>query len=361
MTSHPALSTASRLDNSFWSGRSVFLTGHTGFKGAWATLLLGHLGARVTGYALPPQSDADLFNVARAAQDLSHVIGDVRDFTSLVDAMKTASPEIVVHMAAQSLVRQSYDEPVETYAINVMGTVHVLEAARQIPSIRAVVVVTSDKCYENREWEWGYREADTLGGYDPYSNSKGCAELVTACYRRSFFSQGAKIATARAGNVIGGGDWSTDRLVPDAMRAFIDRKALRVRNPRSVRPWQFVLEPVTAYLMLAQRLAAAAGDYADAWNFGPGTSSEVSVGEVVESLVKRWGAGASWAADAGHHVHEASYLKLDCSKANSRLGWFPRTGFDDAINMSVDWYKAYHNGTNMREFTLNQIIDFLQK
>ena len=344
----------------FWFGRRVFLTGHTGFKGAWASLLLRRLGAVVTGYALPPQRSDDLFEVARVSADVADVAADIRDLASLQAAMAAANPEIVIHMAAQALVRLSYDEPVDTYAVNVMGTVNLLEAARRIPGISAIVVVTSDKCYENRDWDWGYRENEAMGGYDPYSSSKGCAELVASSYGRSFFSQGpCRVATARAGNVIGGGDWSKDRLVPDAMKAFARGETLRIRSPAAIRPWQHVLEPVSAYLVLAQHLAGGGVGSGEGWNFGPHAESELPVGTMVRGLADCWGEDAAWAADPGPHLHEASSLKLDCSKARARLGWTPRTTVDDAIRMSVEWYRAHRDGADMREVTLDQIDRFL--
>jgi CDP-glucose 4,6-dehydratase len=348
------------VDPGFWSQRRVFITGDTGFKGAWTCLLLKHLGADVVGFALPPKTDSDLFKVAKVAEKVSHQDGDIRDLSSLVSAVDQARPDIVIHMAAQSLVRPSYTDPLETYAVNVMGTAHLLEAVRKVPGVAAALVVTSDKCYENREWAWGYRENEALGGYDPYSSSKGCAELVTASYRNSFLAgQNCNVATARAGNVIGGGDWAADRLVPDAIRAFSRNEPLSIRNPHAVRPWQHVLEPITGYLILLERLVGRGAAFAEAWNFGPGGDSEISVGEVVERLVSLWGANARWVADKGVHPHEAGFLKLDCSKSRQRLGWRPTTQVDDALRMSVDWYRACHAGADMSAFTLHQIREFL--
>jgi CDP-glucose 4,6-dehydratase len=345
------------IDPTFWVGRRVFFTGHTGFKGAWSTLLLKQLGAEVSGFALAPQDERGLFNAANVSDGIRHQIGDIRDFEVLKEAIGRAEPEIVIHMAAQSLVRQSYAEPVATYATNVMGTVHVLEAVRQVPGIKAVVVVTSDKCYENLGWVWGYRETDHLGGHDPYSNSKGCAELVTDAYRRSFFYRdgATQIASARAGNVIGGGDWSRDRLVPDAVRAFRAGSALRIRNPRAVRPWQHVLDPVLAYLRLAERLAADSSAVGEGWNFGPSAASEVPVERVVDRLAWLWGPSAKWERDGGEHPHEAATLKLDCSKAYARLGWRPLIDLDTALSLTVEWYRADCTGEDMRKMTLDQI------
>lgn len=345
------------IDRDFWAGRRVLLTGHTGFKGAWAALLLRLLGAEVHGFALPPDSDGNLFVVAGVDGDIHHRLGDVRDLRSVHEAVKEARPEIVIHMAAQSLVRLSYIEPVETYAINVMGTVNLLEAARHTPGVRAVVVVTSDKCYDNVGWVWGYRETDHLGGHDPYSNSKGCAELVTDSYRRSFFQgdKAARIASGRAGNVIGGGDWSRDRLVPDAMRAFIAGELLPIRNPHAVRPWQHVLDPVVAYLTLAERLVQGGQAFAEGWNFGPSAASEVPVEDIVDSLVRLWGGSARWERDGADHPHEAAYLKLDCSKALARLNWRPLIDLDEALKLTVEWYRAFDSGADMRRVTLAQI------
>ncbi len=346
------------IDPKFWAGRRVLLTGHTGFKGAWMVLLLRHLGAHVTGFALPPLDPKDLFAVAdgKGAVD-THILADIRIADPIAQAIGAASPEIVIHMAAQSLVRPSYEDPIGTYATNVMGTVHVLDAARHTPGVRAIVVVTSDKSYENVNWVWGYRENDRLGGHDPYSNSKACTELVTDAYRSSFFGPTAscQVASARAGNVIGGGDWARDRLVPDAMRAFMANAPLRIRNPAAVRPWQHVLDPVVAYLLLAQRLAEHGRPFAESWKLGPSAASEVPVSRIVETLVARWGDGARWEQDAGEHPHEAAYLKLDCAKAAARLGWRPLIDLDDALELTVEWYRGLAAGADMRALTLAQM------
>jgi CDP-glucose 4,6-dehydratase len=345
------------IDRDFWRGRRVLLTGHTGFKGAWMSLLLARLGAEVHGYALPPE-EPSLFAACGVAADMHHRIGDVRDLDAVRRAMSDARPEVVVHMAAQSLVQRSYAEPVATFATNVMGTVNVLEAVRHTPGVRAAVIVTSDKCYENRESERGFRETDPFGGRDPYSSSKGCAEIVAAAYRSSFFSgpDDCGVATARAGNVIGGGDWARDRLVPDAMRAFASGAPLRVRNPRAIRPWQHVLDPVIAYLRLAQRLVEQGAEFAEGWNFGPNTSSDLPVSAVVERLAARWGDDARWEIDTAQHWHEeATYLKLDCAKASSRLGWTPLLGIDEALRLSIEWYRACHDRSDLRALTLRQI------
>ncbi|WP_322041108.1 CDP-glucose 4,6-dehydratase [Burkholderia diffusa] len=349
---------------SFWSGKRVFLTGHTGFKGSWLTLWLHSLGAEVTGYALAPDTKPNLFSLARVDEGIESVISDIRDRGQLLNALRRAEPEVVIHMAAQSLVRASYSSPVETYETNVMGTVHVLDAIRQVHSVRSVVVVTTDKCYENREWEWGYRENEAMGGYDPYSSSKGCAELVTAAYRNSFFNEVAydthrvAIASARAGNVIGGGDWASDRLIPDIVKAIGAGEIVSIRNPHSIRPWQHVLEPLGGYLLLAERLYVEGVRYAGAWNFGPDDTDAQSVQTIVERMTSRWGDNARWQLDGGDHPHEATYLKLDCSKARARLGWRPRWDLDLTLDKIVDWYKAARDCEDVRTLTLAQIADY---
>jgi CDP-glucose 4,6-dehydratase len=343
----------------FWSGKKVFLTGHTGFKGAWASLLLRRLGAEVYGYALPPVHPSSLFVSAGVVGDVHHQEADIRDLDSLRLALSEARPEVVIHMAAQALVRASYVDPVETYATNVMGTVNLLEAARHLPSVKAILIVTSDKCYENNARGGPFSEGDRLGGSDPYSNSKACAELVTDAYRRSFFqiSGAARVATARAGNVFGGGDWARDRLVPDAMQAFLDGNPLRIRNADAVRPWQHVLDPVLGYLTLIEKLIED-DSLAGGWNFGPDAESEVAVREIVEQLLVLWGDGAQWTCDTGPHPHEAAYLKLDCLRARTRLNWTPRLNLTQALTLTVDWYKAVQRGQNLRELSLEQ-IDFV--
>jgi CDP-glucose 4,6-dehydratase len=351
------------IDSNFWKRKKVFLTGHTGFKGGWLSLWLTSMGAKVTGYALAPNSTPNLFNVLQVNSliEKSH-IADIRDLQFLQNAMVECEPEVVIHMAAQPLVRYSYANPVETYATNVMGTVHVLEGLRNIQSVRATVVVTTDKCYENKEWAWGYRENEAMGGYDPYSSSKGCAELVTSAYRQSFFSSTNStnsIASARAGNVIGGGDWSEDRLIPDAIKAFEESQSLMIRNPLATRPWQHVLEPLSGYLLLAQALYQEGSAFASGWNFGPHDSNNVVVKEVINLLISRWGGGAHWEEEGGKQPHEASLLKLDCSKAHAQLGWAPKWDLETTIQNIVSWQRSYQAKENMRDVSLAQINQYI--
>lgn len=354
--------------NTFFHGKKVFLTGHTGFKGSWLTLWLLKLGAEVYGYALKPPTEPSLFNLLgfnSSTPQLFSTIADIRDGVSLSSAMQRVQPEIVIHMAAQPLVRDSYQLPVETYATNVMGTVNLLESVRHCPSVRAVVNVTTDKCYENREWVWGYRENEPMGGFDPYSSSKGCAELVTAAYRNSFFvnatlnssptQHGIAVATARAGNVIGGGDWANDRLIPDIVRAIIAGKPVKVRNPHAIRPWQHVLEPLSGYLFLAQRLYEDGTAYAESWNFGPSVEDAKPVEWIVKQLCNQWGNGARYEIDSGNHPHEAHYLKLDCSKARMRLCWHPRWNLDTTLQAIVEWTRTYNAQGSIPEICLHQI------
>jgi CDP-glucose 4,6-dehydratase len=354
------------VDSTFWNGKKVFLTGHTGFKGGWLSLWLHQLGAVVTGYALDPPTDPSIFALCGVGELVDSVIGDIRDGAKLSAAMLQAAPEIVIHMAAQPLVRDSYQIPVETFAINVMGTVNLLEAVRSCPSVKAVVNVTTDKCYENKEWAWGYRESEPMGGYDPYSSSKGCAELVTAAYRQSFFSRppslltpfSPAVATARAGNVIGGGDWACDRLIPDCISALLQGESIRIRNPHSVRPWQHVLEPLSGYLLLAQQLYLHGQKFASGWNFGPVDDDARPVEWIVQKMCAKWGDSASYLIDAGEHPHEAHYLKLDCSKARAELGWQPRWSLETALDKIVHWTHAYQEKSPLREVCLAQIREF---
>lgn len=349
---------------SFWQRKKVFLTGHTGFKGSWLCLWLNSLGAEVTGYALEPPTTPNLYELARIDEMATSIIADVRDLERLKAEMVKASPDIVIHMAAQPLVCESYKIPVDTYAINVMGTVHLLEAVRSCPSVRAVVNVTTDKVYENHEWVWGYRENEPIGGYDPYSNSKGCSELVTAAYRASFFNpqrfaeHGVGLASARAGNVIGGGDWASDRLIPDIIRAILAGEPVRIRNPHAIRPWQHVLEPLSGYLVLSQKLYENGARFAEGWNFGPSDEDSKPVEWIVNRLCEQWGNGARYEINKGDHPHEANYLKLDCSKAKSGLGWHSRWGLNKTIDSIVDWTRECLNKMDMREVCMRQIHEY---
>ena len=347
------------VNEQFWSGKRVLITGHTGFKGSWLSLWLQSMGARLYGLALGPPTTPAMFTEARVADGMTSTIGDVRDYDCVSAVIRSCQPQIVIHMAAQSLVRLSYTEPLETYATNVMGTVHILEAARRVGTVRAIVNVTTDKCYENKEWVWGYREDEPLGGYDPYSNSKGCSELVTSAYRRSFFQNSdTALASARAGNVIGGGDWAADRLVPDILRAFERGEIAVIRNPASIRPWQHVLEPLSGYLALAEKLHSEGQLWAEAWNFGPSEQDTRPVEWIVRQMARSWGAGASWRPDDRSHPHEANYLKLDVSKAKARLNWQPRWSLDIAIEQITNWHRAWLAKEDMRAYSLGQIRFF---
>lgn len=340
------------------------MTGHSGFKGSWLSLWLSSLGADVTGYALEPPTDPSLFELARVGELVTSITADVRDLERLKSEMGKASPDIVIHMAAQPLVRDSYKTPVETYAINVMGTVHLLEAVRACKTVRAVVNVTTDKCYENREWVWGYRENEPMGGHDPYSNSKGCSELVTAAYRNSYFNpkqyaeHGIAVATARAGNVIGGGDWATDRLIPDCVRALLEGERIAIRNPHAIRPWQHVLEPLSGYLTLAQKLYEEGSVFAAGWNFGPNDEDTKPVEWLVQKMCEKWGEKASFEIDQGEHPHEAHYLKLDCSKAKAELDWQPQWSLEKALESIVEWTLAYRQKDDVRKVCLRQITEY---
>ena len=340
----------------FWQGRRVLLTGHTGFKGSWLSLWLQAMGATLRGLSLAPPTEPALFDVARVAEGMEHRIGDVRDFALVQAQINEFRPEVVIHMAAQPLVRLSYQQPIETYATNVMGTLHVLEAARHAGSVKAIVNITTDKCYDNREWVWGYREDEPMGGHDPYSSSKGCAELVSSAYRKSFLKEaGIAIATARAGNVIGGGDWALDRLVPDVLRALQKREPVLIRNPHATRPWQHVLEPLSGYLLLAERLHEHGQAHAEGWNFGPGDEDGQPVQWIVERLCAIWGDDASWSLQPGNHPHEASFLTLDISKARQRLHWAPRWSLETALTHITEWHQAWLTGQDVRALCLQQI------
>ena len=373
----PSASHASFWRASFWRGKRVLVTGHTGFKGSWLCLWLQKLEAKVIGYGLEPPTHPSLFQVARVGDGMTSVIGDVRDLDHLQAAMAKHDPQVVIHMAAQPLVRRSYHDPVETYSTNIMGTVHVLEAVRRLEqhggSTRAVVCITSDKCYENKEWLWGYREDDPMGGHDPYSSSKGCAELIISAYRSSFFSQTAlgprtvsgphhpvAIASTRAGNVIGGGDWAQDRLIPDLMNAIMQGQPVDIRSPHAVRPWLHVLDPLNGYLLLAEQLWTTGLEFAQAWNFGPPAEEAKSVQWIVEHLIRFWGGDARWELDLARHPHESRTLKLDCAKARELLGWRPKLDLLTALEWIVEWYQGYVNKLDLRALTEKQIARFEQ-
>lgn len=354
-----------RVNVNFWSGKKVFLTGHTGFKGGWLALWLTSMGANVEGYSLAPKYSLNLYDTLKIGSliEKSH-IGDIRDLSRMQNIISEAKPEVIIHMAAQPLVHHSYVDPVETYSTNVMGTINVLECMRHIDSTRATLVVTTDKCYENKRIaEWNYSENDAMGGYDPYSSSKGCAELVTAAYRQSFFSHSTsinKIATARAGNVIGGGDWSENRLIPDAIKSFEAGVPLMIRNPLATRPWQHVLESLSGYLILTQALFERGDPYASSWNFGPNTSDNRSVQEVIELFISSWTGPARWEKEGFEHPHEEKYLSLDCSKARLQLGWTPKWNLETAVHKIVQWQSAYQASQDMKEFSLNQINHYME-
>lgn len=350
-----------KLFDGIYKNRKVLITGHTGFKGSWLSLLLYKLGADVYGYALDPPTNPSLFKEAKIEELITSYIGDIRDFESLSNVLRSVQPEIVFHMAAQPLVRDSYLKPVETYAINVMGTVNLLEAVRQISSVKSVVNVTTDKCYENKEWYWGYREDDSLGGYDPYSNSKGCSELITSSYRNSFFNSNSyqnhrvALASARAGNVIGGGDWAKDRLIPDFIRSIAQGEKLVIRSPFSIRPWQHVLEPLNGYLLLAAKLLTEGTYYAQAWNFGPDDNDAQNVEWITKEICTLWGDHVSYSVENQSLLHEANYLKLDCSKAKAELSWHPKWDIHTTLKSIVEWNKAWLNKQSAREICFGQI------
>jgi CDP-glucose 4,6-dehydratase len=374
------------MDVSFWKSRRVFVTGHTGFKGSWLALWLHSMGAEVCGYALDPPTEPNLYRLLDLEGQIQSIRGDIRELGGLESAMRGFAPEVVLHMAAQPLVRLSYQSPVETYTVNVLGTVHLLEAVRRTPSARAVVVVTSDKCYENQEWARPYLEHEAMGGHDPYSSSKGCAELVTSAYRRSFFhpdgwsGHRVGVASARAGNVIGGGDWAPERLVPDIMRAWAAGEPAVIRNPEAVRPWQHVLEPLSGYLALAERLYADGAAFGEGWNFGPADQGSADQGSadqgmadrglaeadarpvryLVTELARLWGDEARWQSDVAEQVHEAHLLRLDSMKACARLGWAPRWSLDETLAHTVEWYKGYYRGEDVRACSLKQIETYMQ-
>lgn len=345
------------IDKNFWHNRKVLITGHTGFKGSWLSLWLQKLGAKVLGYSLPPPTVPSLFEIARVSEGMISFTGDIRDLKSLQSFIASKEPEIIIHMAAQSLVRYGYENPVETYSTNVMGTVNILESVRLTRCTKVILIVTSDKCYENKEWIWGYRESDPMGGKDPYSSSKGCAELVTTAYRSSYFSEGntdpnVAIASVRAGNVIGGGDWSEDRLIPDIMKAFMEHRPVLIRNPHAVRPWQYVLDALHGYLILVERLWNNGKEYAGGWNFGPSDEDSKPVSWILNKIKEIWGDDASWELDDNReHPKESSFLKLDSSKARNKLNWSPKLDLEEAIYWTVKWYQNFISNSDMRNYT----------
>ena len=345
------------VDANFWKNKKVLVTGHTGFKGSWLSLWLQSMDANVRGVSLAPTSEPNLFNIANVQNGLEHYIADIRDLNAMRFHVSDFNPDIIIHMAAQPLVRRSYKEPVETFETNVMGTVNVLEAARSGTNIRAIVNVTTDKCYENREWPWGYRENEAMGGHDPYSSSKGCVELISSAYKNSFFVEaGIAIGTARAGNVIGGGDWSEDRLLPDILRALQSEEPVAIRNPNAIRPWQHVLEPLSGYLMLAENLFGVSGQrFAEGWNFGPLDEDAKPVGWIVKEMCDLWPGNNTWVSQDGGHPHEANFLKLDISKAKEQLNWRPAWDLAKGLSKTIDWHQAWINGKDMHDFSLQQI------
>jgi len=349
------------LNRSFWKGRRVFLTGHTGFKGSWLSLWLHAMGADVTGYSLEPPTEPSLFVQAKIGELVRSITGDIRDYSKMKSAIAECRPEVVLHLAAQSVVRRGYDDPIETYSSNVMGTVNVFEAIRQLKYKCVIVNVTSDKCYENREWSWGYREIEPMGGRDPYSNSKGCAELVTSSFRDSYFhpevfdQHGVALGSARAGNAIGGGDWTANQLIPDLIRSFLKGESCLIRSPYAIRPWQLALEPLRGYLLLAERLAENPVQFASGWNFGPVDSDAKPVYWIADELVRLWGSGASWSQDSASHPHEAHFLKLDASKSGNYLDWHPVLPLKQALEWIAQWYRVYQSGGDLRRITQTQI------
>jgi len=350
-----------QINHKFWAGKKVFVTGHTGFKGSWLCLWLQSMGAHVKGYSLEPPTTPSLFNEAKVEDGIKSDIGDIRDKENIIASMIAFNPDILIHMAAQPLVRLSYLEPVDTYSTNVMGTVHVLEAARQCHNLKAIVNVTTDKCYENKEWEWGYRESEPMGGYDPYSNSKGCAELVSSAYRQSFFQDpsGPRLASARAGNVIGGGDWALGRLSPDVLRAFEKQQAVVIRNPLATRPWQHVLEPLSGYLALAEALYNDIEGVDSGWNFGPCDEDVMPVEWILTKMTELWGGDASWALTKNAQPHEAKFLKLDISKAKSKLYWFPTWKLETTLERIVNWHQSWLSQDDMQKHCMLEIQEYM--
>tara|TARA_Y100001954_G_C15784117_1_gene591541 strand:- start:110 stop:1177 length:1068 start_codon:yes stop_codon:yes gene_type:complete len=349
------------MNKDFWKNKKVFLTGHTGFKGSWTSIMLNLMGANVKGYSLEPNSKPNLFNIARVNEEMESEIGDVRDYNKLYKSIKKFNPDILIHMAAQPLVRYSYQNPVETYSTNVMGTLNVLECSRYCSNLKSIVIITSDKCYENKEIDYSYKETDPMGGFDPYSSSKGCCELLVSSYRRSFFNNNSNafLATARAGNVIGGGDWSEDRLVPDILNCFQKSKVVKIRSPKAIRPWQHVIEPIKGYLILAEKLYNSGNKFAEGWNFGPDLNDCKSVEWIVNIMCKKWGKDAAWSIDDKFKPHEAKLLSLNNSKAKQRLNWIPKWSIEYTIDNIIDWHLNWINKENMKNQCIKQINNFL--
>ncbi len=350
------------INPEFWQGKKVLVTGHTGFKGSWLSIWLQSLGADVLGVALEPDNEPNLFEQANVGLGMASVIGDICDLDFLIETVQQYQPDIVFHLAAQALVRESYNDPVETYQTNVLGTMNVLEAIRACEQVKAAVMVTTDKCYDNKEWQWPYRENDRLGGHDPYSSSKACAEILIESYRRSFFSKpdSAAIASARAGNVIGGGDWAKDRLIPDILSAYNSQKDLKIRYPEAIRPWQHVLDPLHGYLLLAEKLFSDGSEYAQAWNFGPSNDSVKPVRWIADYFAQRW-SEFNWQLDGDDQLHEAGILKLDCSKAHKHLDWQPRWEIEQALDYIIAWTDRFNEQQDMKQVCLQQIADYVNK
>jgi CDP-glucose 4,6-dehydratase len=356
------------MDKYFWPNKKVLITGSTGFKGSWLTTMLYELGADIYGYALQPNTTPSMFRLLSLDKKINFQIGDIRDLNNLSEFINKINPEIVFHLAAQPLVLYSYQNPIETYHTNVLGLVNLLEVIRHNKGIKAVINVTSDKCYENKEWVWGYRENEPMGGYDPYSNSKGCAELVTACYQKSYFNinefnqtHSTLLASARAGNVIGGGDWASNRLIPDMIKSVLNKEIVRIRNPYAIRPWQHVVEPLSGYLTLAKHLYNGEVQYSSPWNFGPNLEDAKPVEYIISRLCNLWGDNANWQLDINkNYQHEANYLKLDCSKANNILHWHPKWNLDTTLDKIIQWYKVYQQNGDLYQITKDQIYQYME-
>ncbi len=348
------------LNSNFWLNKKVFITGHTGFKGSWLSIWLKSLGAQVKGYSLNPTEKTNLFEIANVSNDMISEIGDIRNLSQLKKSIDTFEPEIILHLAAQPIVRISYKEPIETYSTNVMGTLNLLECSRKCSSVKSIVCITTDKCYENKEIDIGYKEDDPMGGHDPYSSSKGCCEILISSYRNSYFNkpESPALASARAGNVIGGGDWSSDRLIPDVVSAFMNNKNVVIRNPMAIRPWQHVLEPLSGYLYLAENLYQSKKNFSEAWNFGPDYSDCKSVEWILDKMIQLWGGNVSWTKDLGYNPYEAKLLKLNITKASEKLNWNPKWNIEKALKLTIDWYKAFQHGYDMEKLCLNQINEY---